>query len=161
MKKSAIALLVCAGLLSACSSTSSTAIQPGGLEVSGRTVFETLPPQQVRPSQCPMVLFARADETRRIFVSLDNPPMALVRIDGSTRQFSRATTSGAASHRHHEEESYTTPDGAALTASVRFSPLPDESDGAAIRAASLSYTSPEGETAIIPAVGLVSCPDAG
>ncbi len=148
-------------LAAACASGGRASDNPGGMEVSGRTVFETLPPQHVSPSQCPLVLFSRADESRRIFVSLDNPPTALIRIDGQTRQFARTGVAGAASLRHHEEEIYKAPDGAQLTASVRFSPLSDTDAGAAIRAASLAYTSPEGETAIIPAVGLVSCPEGG
>lgn len=145
----------------ACASGGRTADIPSGIEIAGRTVFETLPPQDVSPSQCPLVLFSRADESRRIYISLANPPTALIRIDGQTRQFARTGVSGAASLRHHEEQTFSAPDGAQLTASVRFSPLSDTDAAAAIRAASLAYTSPEGETAIIPAVGLVSCPDAG
>ena len=56
---------------------------------------------------------------------------------------------------------YAHPDGAQLTADVRFEPLPGDASGAAIRSASLAYTSPEGETAIVPAVGLVTCPTTG
>ncbi len=131
---------------------------PGGITVSGRTVFETLPPQNVSLNQCPLVLYSRADESRRLFIALDNPALALIRIDGRTTQFARTATSGATSHRHYEEETYSSPDGAQLTASVRFTALPENASGAAIRSASLSYTSPEGETAILPAVGLASCP---
>lgn len=159
MKHRSVFPLIAAMMMTACASSkpSPSINQPGGMEVSGRTVFETLPPQDVRASQCPLVLYSRADESRRIFVSLDTPPTALIRIDGRTQQFTRTSTSGATSNRHFEEETYATPDGARLTASVRFAPLSDASPGAAIRSASLAYTSPEGETAVIPAVGLVSC----
>lgn len=150
--------------LAACASSpkpATTINAPGGLTVSNRTVFETLPPQDVSSAQCPLVLYSRADESRRIFIALDNPAIALIRIDGRTQQLARTATNGAANHRHYEEETYSTPDGAQLTASVRFTPLQDNASGAAIRSASLAYTSPEGETAILPAVGLVTCPSAG
>lgn len=148
-------------LLAACASGGTSAsinAAGGGLSVSERSVFETLPPQDIAPSQCPMVLYSRAGESRRLFIGLDNPPMALVRINGRTIQFARASTNGASTHRHFEQETYASPDGAQLTAIVRFTPLPGDASGAAIRSASLAYTSPEGETAIVPAVGLVSCP---
>ena len=97
------ALFAFALAAAACASTERASDIPGGIEISGRTVFETLPPQDVSPSQCPLVLFSRADESRRIFVSLGDPPTALIRIDGQTRQFARTGVSGAASLRHHEE----------------------------------------------------------
>lgn len=161
---SRILMLALPIVLAACASSdggSSINAPGGGLPVSDRSVFETLPPQDISAAQCPMVLYSRADESRRLFIALDNPPMALVRINGRTMQFARSVTDGASSHRHFEQETYASPDGAQLTAIVRFAPLSGDASGAAIRSASLAYTSPEGETAVIPAVGLVSCPAGG
>lgn len=158
------ALLAAFITLAACASDQSPsgAINlPGGIEVSGRTVFETLPPQDIAASQCPLVLYSRADQSRRLYIALDNPAMALVRIDGRTLQFARTATSGAASNRHFEQETYSSPDGAQITANVRFAAASRAGQGAPIHSASIAYTSPEGETAILPAVGLVTCPATG
>lgn len=152
--------LTAAVALTACANTSpsSGGAAPGGVEVSGRTVLQTLPPPDVRPAQCPLILYSRAEEDRLIFVSLDYPQVAIVQIDGKTHEFPRTSVSGETSHRHYEQETYTSADGAVLALNARFSEVANDNTGVAIRSASIAYTSPEGETVVVPAVGLASCP---
>lgn len=163
MKLRSVLALLLVSLTLACAGSGARLAEaaPGGIEVSGRTVFQSLPPPDVRPAQCPLILYSRSDESRLIFISLDYPRIALIRIDGETHEFPRVSVAGGSSHRHYEEEVYASPEGAQLVLSARFAPIANDASGVTIRSASVAYTSPEGETVVAPAVGLASCPGGG
>ncbi len=120
-------------------------------------ILQTLPDNDTPQSACPLVLWTRAEPSRRIFVAAGSPPQATVRINRKTLTLPRTASSGTEQLGHRQLQTFTQPDGITIVADIRFSPIGDDSSGAAIRSATVNYTSQAGESVVIPVIGLVSC----
>jgi hypothetical protein len=135
------------------------AAAPAGLTIAsdGELAFEEVAARRLEPDQCPLVLWSRAAASQRIFIAFHDPAVAVVRVGGREVSLPRSAVAGAAAFGHHEVQTYGAAGGPQVVADVRFNMIEGQNDGAVIRSASVSLTSPTGETLIVPAVGLVSC----
>jgi hypothetical protein len=156
MNKSPVLAALLAGavlmLLTACAGSPA----PPSSSEAVPLVLEETPPQSIRANACHLVLWTRAEPSRRILIAWNSPAEATVRVAGKTLTLPRTTLSGADRFGHHERQTWKSRVGE-VSADVRFEALPGAADVSAIRSAAVSFTDARGETIVTPAVGMVSC----
>jgi hypothetical protein len=117
--------------------------------------LEELPAQTLAAGQCALVLWSNPAEPKRIAMTIDEPAIARIQIDGRLVQLPRVAGTGEAIHGMFAQQIYR---GEGLSLAVSFTAAPREMNGGAvIPTAVVEYTDANGWAAVIPAAGMIAC----
>ncbi|MEZ5936591.1 MAG: hypothetical protein R3C52_00055 [Hyphomonadaceae bacterium] len=144
-------------LLSACGSTAPARTEIAATPDTGELALQPLPPFEIDPKTCTMVLLTRDTSGTRVMAAFDAPAVGRIRVHGTTLNLPRAEVSGAVRAGQSERQVYRGEDGSVLISDVRFEDAGDPASGAMIRSGTVAYTAPNGETVITPVVGIATC----
>jgi len=118
--------------------------------------FGELPAQTLNQGQCALVLWSRKSPPLRFLMTLNEPAVARVQIQGKMVELARVAQTGQPIYGQFPNQRYR---GEGLSLSVTFSsdnmgPL---NSGAVVSSAVVEYSDAQGWTAIVPAAGLIAC----
>lgn len=149
----AMAAIVMAG----CATGTATEEQETPAPNAGATPgLADLPTQVLASGQCALVLWSRAATPSRFVVTLDQPAVARVSVQGRVVELARVAQNGASIHGHFPEQRYRG-DGISLDVSFAADQARSLNHGAVVSSALVEYVDGNGWTSIIPAVGLIAC----
>ncbi|MBI1251677.1 MAG: hypothetical protein GC189_09425 [Alphaproteobacteria bacterium] len=118
--------------------------------------FEALARQPLYPGECGMFLWSRAERPQFVFVALDEPAEAKVRVDSRNRTLRRSDFSGAPVYGHFERQTFSG-DRITITADVEFDLDRPLRDGAVVKSGVLRARDDRGWETVLPVGGLVAC----
>lgn len=145
------AVLATSGLAAASPALAEAAPAPtGGLRL------EALPTQTLATGQCALFLWARTTPPRRVFMALQDPAVARIRIKGRSVDLPRTAAEGESAYGHSPMQRYEG-EGITLTMSIQMDARSGLVGGAVIPTGSLEYRDAEGWETIIPVAGMVGC----
>ena len=115
-----------------------------------------LPAQTLTRGQCALVLWARTSPPHRIFLALNTPAAARVRLGDRTVTLPRTRVGGAETFGHHPVQIYEG-EGLTLTAVTEFETREGLTGGAAAPNATVTVRGADGLETVIAAAGLLAC----
>jgi hypothetical protein len=122
----------------------------------GSAALAELPTQVLAQGQCALVLWSRNPTPVRFAVTLDQPAVARVSMNGRVVELARVSQDGPSIHGQFPEQRYR---GEGMSLEVSFMPADARqlSGGAVISSALVEFDDPTGWTSVIPAVGVIAC----
>lgn len=117
--------------------------------------LQELPPQRLAKGQCALAVWTLSDR-RRVFMTLNNPAVGKLQINGATREVPRQGQAGAVVYGHAEHQTFAG-DDITLTLDVVFDPDRRLLGGAMIRQGTLELRAASGWATMMPVGGLVAC----
>jgi hypothetical protein len=140
-------------LLSSCATVPTE--ETGSVATAAATALEELPAQTLGSGQCALILWSNPAQPKRIAMTVDEPAIARIQIDGRLLQLPRVSARGEAIHGMFPEQTYR---GEGISLAVSFGAEPRElTAGAVIPTAVVEYTDASGWAAVIPAAGMIAC----
>lgn len=150
-------LVMAALLLAACASapTEEQRAAPAA-DTAGMPPLAELPTQQLASGQCALVLWSRNTTPVRFLVTLDQPAVANVMVQGRIVQLARVQQTGQSLHGQFPQQHYR---GEGISLEVLFTrdDARELAGGAVVSSAVVEYVDAAGWTSIIPAAGLIAC----
>jgi hypothetical protein len=144
-------------LLAACASgpaAEQSAMQ--ATEATGMSTLAELPTQQLARGQCALVLWSRNSTPVRFLVTLDQPAVANVMVQGRIVQLARVQQTGQSLYGQFPQQHYRG-EGISLDVSFARDDARELAGGAVVSSAVVEYVDAAGWTSIIPAAGLIAC----
>lgn len=123
---------------------------------TGGLPLEALPTQTLASGQCALFLWARTTPPRRVFMALQDPAVARIRIDGRSVDLPRVGAEGESAYGHAPVQRYEG-EGITLTMTIQMDARSGLVGGAVIPTGSLEYRDARGWETIIPVAGMVGC----
>lgn len=123
---------------------------------TGGLPLEALPTQTLASGQCGLFLWARTSPPRRVFMALQDPAMARIRIEGRSVDLPRTAAEGESAYGHTPMQRYEG-EGIVLTMRIEMDARSGLVGGAVIPTGSLEYRDAKGWETIIPVAGMVGC----
>lgn len=118
--------------------------------------FEELPPQRLDSGQCALFLWTRETPPRRVFMALQTPALARLKINGGIVELPRVSAEGEAVFGHPPVQRYAGA-GYEMTVRIQAEVRSGMAGGAVAPSASIEYRSADGWQTVIPAAGIVGC----
>jgi hypothetical protein len=148
---------IAALLLAACAGTQTVehSAMPAA-EATGMSTLAELPTQQLARGQCALVLWSRNSPPVRFLVTLDQPAVANVMVQGRIVQLARVQQTGQSLHGQFPQQHYRG-EGISLEVSFTRADARELAGGAVVSSAVVEYMDAAGWTSIIPAAGLIAC----
>ena len=149
-----VAALACGLLAGACQSAGGA--RPAPVAASADIPLQTLPPQQLAPGQCALVLWRKSATAQRVFMAFSTPPVARVRLAGKDVELARTDAEGELVFGHRPRQVY---QGDGVTISVDLEIDPDRGllSGAVVPAGVIDLRRQGGALVILPVGGLIAC----
>lgn len=149
-------LLMTLGLLTGCAGRDA---EPPAATIAARPTglpLEELPAQTLARGQCALVLWSRTSPPQRLFLAVNEPAAARVRMGGRTLALPRIAATGEAVFGHHPTQTYSG-EGVTVTAGAEFDAREGLVGGVAAPSAVLTVRTADGTETVIPAGGLLAC----
>ena len=144
-------------LLAACTSTpAAEQSMMQAADPTGMPKLAELPTQQLARGQCALVLWSRNATPVRFLVTLDQPAVANVMVQGRIVQLARVEQTGQSLHGQFPQQHYRG-EGISLEVSFARNDARELAGGAVVSSAVVEYVDAAGWTSIIPAAGLIAC----
>lgn len=143
-------------LAAICCASSSPALAEAAPAPTGGLPLEALPTQTLASGQCALFLWARTTPPRRVFMALQDPAMARIRIDGRSVDLARTAAEGEGAYGHAPMQRYEG-EGITLTMTIQMDARSGLVGGAVVPTGSLEYRDARGWETIIPVAGMVGC----
>ncbi len=144
----------------ACVAVSLGAASPALAEAApartGGLPLEALPTQALASGQCALFLWARTTPPRRVFMALQDPAVARIRINGRSVDLPRTAAEGESAYGHAPMQRYEG-EGITLTMTIQMDARSGLVGGAVIPTGSLEYRDAKGWETVIPVAGMVGC----
>ncbi len=144
----------------ACAAIGLAAASPAWAEAApaptGGLPLEALPTQTLASGQCALFLWARTTPPRRVFMALQDPAVARIRVDGRSVDLPRTAAEGESAYGHAPMQRYAG-EGITLTMAIQMDARSGLVGGAVIPNGSLEYRDARGWETIIPVAGMVGC----
>ena len=156
MSRQMTALAVLGALLMSACANGPPEKTPPVVATSGGTSLGELPAQQLTKGQCALVLWSHKSLPLRFLVTLDQPAVARVQVEGKMIELVRVAQSGQPLYGQFPEQHYRG-DGHSLGVSFAVDAAKGLNGGAVVSSALVEYVDAKGWTAIIPAAGLIAC----
>lgn len=118
--------------------------------------LEEIPVQRLEPGQCTLFLWTRDSPPRRVFMALQAPAIARVRVAGRVVDLPRVGWEGAAVFGHPAVQRYAG-DGLELTVRIETDGRSGLVGGAVAPRATIEYRAEGGWETVVPAAGIVGC----
>lgn len=115
-----------------------------------------LPPQKLGEGQCALFLWSRSEPPRRVFMALNTPALARVRIGGRTVDLPRTSFEGDAAFGHYPEQTFAGED-VTLSMQVEIEARGALVGGAVAPTGTLTFDDRSGQSVVLPVAGLVAC----
>ena len=115
-----------------------------------------LPPQTLGQGQCALFLWSRSEPPRRVFMALNSPAVARVRIGGRTVDLPRTSFEGESAFGHYPEQRFAG-EGVTLSMQVEIEARGALVGGAVAPSGTLTFADRSGESVVLPVAGLVAC----
>lgn len=145
------------GVLAAIAYTLSTlALAETAPAPTGGLPLEALPTQTLAGGQCALFLWARTTPPRRVFMALQDPAVARIRIEGRSVDLPRTAGEGDSVYGHTPIQRFEG-EGITLTIKIQMDARSGLVGGAVIPSGSLEYRDAKGWETIIPVAGIVGC----
>jgi hypothetical protein len=125
-------------------------------DATGMPALAELPTHQLARGQCALVLWSRNSTPVRFLVTLDQPAVANVMVQGRIVELARVQQSGQSLHGQFPEQRYRG-EGLSLEVSFARDDARELAGGAVVSSAVVEYVDAAGWTSIIPAAGLIAC----
>ena len=138
-----------------CVAASSAFAEPAPAPTGGLPL-EALPTQTLASGQCALFLWARTTPPRRVFMALQDPAVARIRIDGRSVDLPRTAAEGESAYGHAPVQRYEG-EGITLTITIQMDARSGLVGGAVVPTGSLEYRDARGWETIIPVAGMVGC----
>lgn len=142
-------------VLAGCSTGSGRGPERKGAIDTAALALEDVAARPLPAGRCSLILFSRDTPARRVLVAYDTPAEAIIQTGGREIALDRRATAGDVAYGHASEASYGGAGGLSLTVRITFDSSPVR-DGAPVREATVTL-SRDGETMIVPAVGVAAC----
>lgn len=155
MKTFRIALALVAALASSAVGTAPARAEDAPAP-TGTLPLEALPTQTLSRGQCALFLWARTTPPRRVFMALQDPTVARIRMGGRTIDLPRVAAEGEAAYGHYPLQSYAG-EGLTLTVTIQMDARSGLVGGAVVPAGSLEFKGKDGWETVIPVAGMVGC----
>lgn len=139
-----------------CCAASSPAWAEAAPAPTGGLPLEALPTQTLASGQCALFLWARTTPPRRVFMALQDPAVARIRIEGRSVDLPRVAAEGESAYGHAPVQRYEG-EGITLTMTIQMDARSGLVGGAVIPTGSLEYRDARGWETIIPVAGMVGC----
>ena len=123
---------------------------------TGGLPLEALPTQTLASGQCALFLWARTTPPRRVFMALQDPAVARIRIAGRSVDLPRTAGGGDSAYGHTPIQRFEG-EGITLTMKIQMDARSGLVGGAVVPAGSLEYRDAKGWETIIPVAGMVGC----
>lgn len=144
-------------LLAACASTQPVAQSTmQAADPTGAPPLAELPTQQLSRGQCALVLWSRNATPVRFLVTLDQPAVAHVMVQGRIVQLARVQQTGQSLYGQFPQQHYRG-EGISLQVSFARTDARELAGGAVVSSAVVEYVDAAGWTSIIPSAGLIAC----
>lgn len=118
--------------------------------------FQELPTQTLAKGQCALFLWARTSPPRRVFMALQDPAVARVRIAGKSVDLPRTAWEGEGVYGHYQRQTYAA-DGVTLDVTVQMDGRSGLVGGAVVPTGAIEYRDAAGWQTVIPVAGMVGC----
>ena len=117
--------------------------------------LQEIPAQRLESGQCALFLWTRDQPPKRVFVALQSPAVARVKVDGRVLELARVAWEGEAQFGHPPMQRFA---GAGLELTVRIQTDTRSGlvGGAVAPAATIEYRTAGWET-VVPAAGMIGC----
>jgi len=149
-------LALAALLLASCASGPMDEQGVAPADITGMSALAELPTQQLARGQCALVLWSRNTTPVRFLVTLDQPAVASVMVQGRIVQLARVQQTGQSLHGQFPQQHYRG-EGLSLEVSFAREDARELAGGAVVSSAVVEYVDAAGWTSIIPAAGLIAC----
>ncbi len=143
-------------LAAICCVAASPAFAEAAPAPTGGLPLEALPTQTLAGGQCALFLWARTTPPRRVFMALQDPAVARIRVDGRSVDLPRMAAEGENAYGHAPMQRYEG-EGIVLTMTIQMDARSGLVGGAVIPTGSLEYRDARGWETIIPVAGMVGC----
>lgn len=118
--------------------------------------LEEIPVQRLASGQCALFLWTRGTPPRRVFVALQSPAIARVKVDGRVVDLPRVSWEGEAVFGHPPVQRFAG-SGLALTVTIQADARSGLVGGAVAPTATIEYRAANGWETVVPAAGMVGC----
>jgi hypothetical protein len=118
--------------------------------------FQELPTQTLGKGQCALFLWSRTTPPQRVFMSLQDPAVARVRIGGKSVDLPRTAWDGESAFGHYQRQSYAG-SGLALDVTIQMDARSGLVGGAVVPTGSIEYRDAAGWQTVIPVAGMIGC----
>lgn len=139
-----------------CCVAASQALAEAAPAPTGGLPLEALPTQTLASGQCALFLWARTTPPRRVFMALQDPAVARIRIEGRSIDLPRTAAEGESAYGHAPLQRYEG-GGITLTMTIQMDARSGLVGGAVIPTGSLEYRDAKGWETVIPVAGMVGC----
>ncbi len=143
-------------LAAVCCAAASPALAETAPAPTGGLPLEALPTQTLASGQCALFLWARTTPPRRVFMALQDPAVARIRIEGRSLDLPRTAAEGESAYGHTPMQRYEG-GGITLTMTIQMDARSGLVGGAVIPTGSLEYRDAKGWETVIPVAGMVGC----
>lgn len=155
MRTSLAEAMAAACAVAVCVAASSAWAEPAPAPTGGLPL-EALPTQTLASGQCALFLWARTTPPRRVFMALQDPAVARIRIDGRSLDLPRTAAEGESAYGHAPVQRYEG-EGIILTITIQMDARSGLVGGAVVPTGSMEYRDARGWETIIPVAGMVGC----
>lgn len=118
--------------------------------------LEEIPPQRLESGQCALFLWTRASPPRRVFMALQSPTLARVKVGGRVLDLPRVAWEGEPVFGHPTMQRFAG-SGLQLTITIQPDTRSGLVGGAVAPAATIEYRAADGWETVIPAAGMIGC----
>ena len=115
-----------------------------------------VPAQQLNKGQCALVLWSHKSPPLRFLVSLSDPAVVRVQLEGKLVEIARVAQSGQPFYGQFPDQRYRG-NGVSLGVSFSVDGATALAGGAVVSSAVVEYADANGWTTVIPAAGLIAC----
>ncbi len=141
-------------MVSACADETKTA--SGATAMQAVPFLGELPMQDLGRGQCALVLWAQRASPQRLLVTLNQPAVARIEVEGKTIELARVAQSGQPLFGQYPETRYRG-EGLSLGVSFTIDTAKGLNGGAVVSSAVVEYVDAKGWMTIIPTAGLIGC----
>lgn len=118
--------------------------------------LEEIPAQRLDSGQCALFLWTRGSPPRRVFMALQSPALARVKVGGRVLDLPRVGWEGEAVFGHPAMQRFAG-SGLELKVTIQADARSGLVGGAVAPTATIEYRSADGWETVIPAAGMVGC----
>lgn len=118
--------------------------------------LQELPTQTLAKGQCALFLWARTTPPQRVFMALQDPAIARVRIGGRSVDLPRTAWEGEGVYGHYQRQSYAA-NGVTLDVTVQMDARSGLVGGAVVPTGAIEYRDAAGWQTVVPVAGMVGC----